>query len=453
MAISASSLQWGPGNQYAYDPASQTYYQGQIKNPTENDPNNTSMWGYNTLSPGATQWLPSTNGWNGGMQTLSASDFDLSGLSPDKAALFSGNPIIGAFKNTPVAKEVTQAPEESFLSSFMKGPMSVIGPALGISGAMNGWLGNYLNLANGGGIGGVSGLADAAGGVIGSGGGGFGLPGAVASGAADASWGVNPQGGGMNWYDEFLNSIGIDPASVAPFESSPTNASIWDMINGGTGGPLMPPADPSGMDPNMVETRPSGWNPSRPDPTMLQSLQQVIQQTGLPPTSALKLLGQLGAAGLGAYASNKQAGALQGLASKYSEYGAPYRAMLAQSYADPSAYLANDPSIQAAVNQGTNALARSLSVRGNPAQSGTALTDIQNYATQNLYGQLGNERNRLANFGGLSGFNAAAPTLDAQAVGQQGNAYNALGYGLQQVTNPQTSLTDLVKALQIGGLA
>lgn len=185
----------------------------------------------------------------------------------------------------------------------------------------------------------------------------------------------------------------------------------------------------------------------------IQQAKTLAQQTGLSPSNALKLLGQLGSAGLGAYASNKQAGALNDLANQYLNMGAPYRAMLASSYADPNAFLANDPSIRASVDQGTNALARSLSVTGNPAQSGRTLQELQNYATQGLYGQLGNERNRLANFGGLSNFNAAAPTTQTQAIGQNANVYNALGYGINQITNPQPSLADIWKSINATGFA
>jgi len=165
------------------------------------------------------------------------------------------------------------------------------------------------------------------------------------------------------------------------------------------------------------------------------------------------LLATLGATGLGAYASNKQSNALSSLADKYMNEGAPYRGRLAASYADPAGFLANSPDIQAAVKQGTDALGRSLSAQGgNPAASGRPLQEMQNYATNALYGQLGNERQRLANFGGLSALTGAAPTANMASVGQQGNVYNALGYGLDQLTKPQNSLADMMRALNMQGL-
>lgn len=197
-----------------------------------------------------------------------------------------------------------------------------------------------------------------------------------------------------------------------------------------------------------------GNGPKLPNGTPVDLFLKNIQvQMGLSNKDLISLAGRLGAAGLGALASNKQASALKNLAGQYTEYGAPYRAILAQSYANPSAFLANSPDIKAAVDQGTSALARALSVRGNPAQSGTALQEMQNYATQGLYGQLGNERQRLANFGGLTALTSAVPSLSAQAIGANSGLYNALGYGLQQVTNPQPTIDDLMKSINTGGLA
>ena len=161
----------------------------------------------------------------------------------------------------------------------------------------------------------------------------------------------------------------------------------------------------------------------------------------------LKIGGQLAATLLSVYGSRQQANSLNSLANQYSAYGAPYRSLLAQSYADPAGYLKNSPDIQASVGQGTDALARALSVQGNPAGSGNALQQLQSYATQGLYGQLGNERNRLANFGGLSSFNSAAPGLAGQGIAANAGIYNAIGSGIASATNPQPSLTDILIAL------
>jgi len=182
-------------------------------------------------------------------------------------------------------------------------------------------------------------------------------------------------------------------------------------------------------------------------PPGAQSLIQQALKSGGQGLDMTKLLGQLAATGLGIYGANRQASQIGALSQQYAGYGAPYRAMLAQSYADPNGFLANSPDIQASVKQGTDALARSLSTGGNPTGSGAALQQLQNYATQGLYGQLGNERNRLANFGGLSNFNAAAPGLAGQQITAQGGALNALGSGISSITNPPTTLEQALNAL------
>ena len=182
--------------------------------------------------------------------------------------------------------------------------------------------------------------------------------------------------------------------------------------------------------------------------TALQQLLKGLGGNGN--SSGLGSLGSLLAAGLGAYGSNRQAQQLGTLSQQYAGYGAPYRAMLASSYADPNSFLANSPDIKAAVGQGTDALAHSLSTQGNPAGSGAALQQLQNYATQGLYGQLGNARNQLANFGGLSNFNQAALGLATQQIQAQGNTLNALGSGISSATNPPTTLQQALNS--IGGL-
>ena len=179
--------------------------------------------------------------------------------------------------------------------------------------------------------------------------------------------------------------------------------------------------------------------------TALQTLLKGLGGNGN--SSGLGSLGSLLAAGLGAYGSNRQAQQLGTLSQQYAGYGAPYRAMLASSYADPNSFLANSPDIKAAVGQGTDALAHSLSTQGNPAGSGAALQQLQNYATQGLYGQLGNARNQLANFGGLSNFNQAAPGLAGQQIQAQGNTLNAIGSGISSFTNPPTTIEQFLNSI------
>lgn len=327
------------------------------------------------------------------------------------------------------------------LSNFMSGPGVPLAGFMGAGAFNSGGLGNFLSSFGGGG-----GAAGAAGGAMDMG---VGLNDVFGMGDV-TGWGVNPQSGGnMDWWDDFINAVGDNYApnnfvGDLPLDTTEVLRELSELPPATNLQDYITKMDANPATKAILNQQIGGWG----DAVGKITLKDLLGTAGTA-KNAVSLLGRLGAAGLGAYGANKQSKALSGLAGQYSEYGAPYRAMLAQSYANPSAFLANSPDIKAAVDQGTSALARALSVRGNPAQSGTALQEMQNYATQGLYGQLGNERQRLANFGGLTALTSAVPSLSAQAIGANSGMYNALGYGLQQATNPQPTIQDLLK--MIGG--
>ena len=140
-------------------------------------------------------------------------------------------------------------------------------------------------------------------------------------------------------------------------------------------------------------------------------------------------------AAFGAYGANQQANAYEGLARDYMNMGAPYRGRLADLYNNPSAFLSS-PEVQVPVQQGTDALARALSVQGNPIGSGTALQELQNYSANQLFGRLGQEKDRLGGFGGLSAYNQAAPQAASNAIGANKGIYDAFGAGAADVFYP-----------------
>lgn len=150
-------------------------------------------------------------------------------------------------------------------------------------------------------------------------------------------------------------------------------------------------------------------------------------------------LGSILASILGYSAANSQTAAFKSLADKYAGYGEPYRQRLSDLYANPSGFLTS-PEVTAPVQQGSDMLARSLSVQGNPIGSGNALQQLQNYSANQLFGRLGEEKNRLGTLGGIANFNAAAPTAASSAISSQGNAANAVGSGLSNIFMPQQSL-------------
>lgn len=146
-------------------------------------------------------------------------------------------------------------------------------------------------------------------------------------------------------------------------------------------------------------------------------------------------LGALGSSLLGYLGSKSQTDALTAQADKYSAMGEPYRQRLSDLYANPSSFLTS-PGVKGSVDQGTQSLMRSLSTQGNPFGSGNALQQGQSYATNSLYDKLNQEKQTLGNLGGLSSFNAAAPTAATQAITSGSNAWNALGAGANNIFNP-----------------
>ena len=113
--------------------------------------------------------------------------------------------------------------------------------------------------------------------------------------------------------------------------------------------------------------------------------------------------------------------------------GAPYRQRLNDLYNDPSSFLRSDQ-VQVPLQQGTNMLARSLGVNGNPMGSGNSLQALQDYTTEGMWSKLGAERDRLAGFGGLSAYNS----LGAQNPLQRGafQANSPLQRGAFQAPRP-----------------
>lgn len=385
--------------------------------------------------------------WQGNVRTA---DLAAMGITdPAILAQFSGS---GIFSNT--APEVTfnrDPAEGNFLmdslGAFMQGPGLVIGAGMGISGLMNGALagaattamdipGYATNLANGS-ISGGSGVLT----------------------GVDPSWGANQQFFD-NWDLLDPSNTNLQPDPFNTYQTPNINPNYQPTIGGANTG-SMPQADPSGTNPNMTEGNlpnnvPGGGTPlTNTLPTgSTTAIQRVINAlTGdgeVNPADLLSILGQVGPGVISAIGNNNTSNSLNDLAKDYMAMGQPYRDRLAATYTDPGAFL-NSPEVQASLNLGTNALSRALSTQGNPAGSGRALTEIQNYATQNLYGQLGNERNRLANFGGLSSFNSAAPTTTAAAINSNGNVWSNLGSAFSNVMNPSQnlSLNDILRAAGI----
>ena len=158
--------------------------------------------------------------------------------------------------------------------------------------------------------------------------------------------------------------------------------------------------------------------------------------------------------GLGVLGANQQADAYKDVADKYLALGAPYRDKLSASYA-PGFSMADQPDFMNALNLSADAVARATSTKANTFDPGAQM-EMQKYVSGSLaLPQLNTYRSQLGTFGNL-GTNVAG-TTDAASAGQTGSMYNALGYGLGQITQPQSNtnsaLSDLLKRYSTGSTA
>lgn len=177
---------------------------------------------------------------------------------------------------------------------------------------------------------------------------------------------------------------------------------------------------------------------------------------GLTP-ELLQLLGIGGAAGLGIYGANQQADAFRDIANKEDAriremmgFGAPYRTMLGDTFKpewDVHSIKGFDESLDAT----TNSLLRGLSTKGNPWGNPGGTAEVMKYVTGNVaLPTIQKHRDFLSGAGGLTAYAGGAasgpnlgPTMGA--IGADAGVWNAAGWGLNQLTNPQPTLAQLLK--------
>jgi hypothetical protein len=237
---------------------------------------------------------------------------------------------------------------------------------------------------------------------------------------------------------DFSDWLGQDSTGGGWNPETGTGGDIYGNVDMGSGitGTTMPyGGDPASIKAALDSSQPGLWD-------------KLLQQVGNNPLQAAKLAGQLLSTGLGAYGANRQAGQLGALASQYTGFGAPSRARYETSMTpgfDPTSI----PGYAGALDTTSkNVLARLSAQGGNPfgnpaglvqankdIVSGTALPAIQNYQALN------------ANTGFGTSMQLGAG-LQGQAIGADANTLNALGYGLNAITNPQPSLSDLIDQIQ-----
>lgn len=314
------------------------------------------------------------------------------------------------------------------LGNFMSGPGIPLGGFLGAGALGSGGLGNFLGSFG-------NGAASAAGGAMDMG---IGLNDVF--GFGDAPWGVNPQSGG-NMFDPLADfggdyfsgasdyvGNGLSSADLAGIDNWLANEGNFANDILGTG-PRLPNGTP--VDLFLANTAKTlGLNPT--------SLAQLFKDNG----GFSKGLGGLLAAGLGAYGSNQQAKSLTDIANQARADRQPFLNASLSYLSNPDSFFAGPG--KSAMDATLRGLSASV---GNPIGSPTAM----GIATE---AGLKDWRNAVTGFGnmGLAGQDTRA-SLQAQAAQADAGSLNALGYGLNSVLNPQPSLTDVVKALNLGGLA
>lgn len=252
-----------------------------------------------------------------------------------------------------------------------------------------------------------------------------------------------------DWWTKFLETIGIGAGTGYTLNE------LYDDPESPPGG--YDPNDPNPPpDPNDDPTPPYddwGWGNPSPDDTP--------GTPGMPNPNLFRnpdgsynwprLLGTMGPAALGAYASNRQSQKLEDLAGKYMEFGAPSRARYEGSF-DPSFTMMSDPGYKGALDDTTKAFLHKASIAGNPADSPNAwqqtLSDVN---AKFAYPALQDYRRTNLGAGGLAALTSAAPGLDTGAVNAQRGIYDAIGGGIADVFNPPRRLEDLLREMRRAG--
>lgn len=330
------------------------------------------------------------------------------------------------------------------------------GAATGFGGALNG-------------VGPVSALPDSYWSMLANGGG-------VASDAASAASGTigNMSAADIQGLTLMGRDAGLSGQALQNFVNSGGTMGSTAAGGGGVAGinfnigntPSVPRNvfDPSGQNSTGPSGQPGANLPGNPGSTgggpmptsgggTLGALQRVFNGTAST-ADYLSLAGSLGSSALGYLGSQAQTGALQDTANQYLGMGAPYRNLLQASY-QPGFSMENEPGYQGAVDASTNSFLRAASAgnapgvsRGNPMDNPGAWAETMKYVTNNTtLPALNNYRSQLGTFGQLGTNTAGSASLGA--AGNAGNTYNALGYGLGQITSPQNTIPDWIK--QLGG--
>lgn len=151
-----------------------------------------------------------------------------------------------------------------------------------------------------------------------------------------------------------------------------------------------------------------------------------------------QFLGTLGTTALGVAGANQQQNALSSLYSNAWNAGAPSRARF-ESSMTPGFDVKSIPGLSSAMDTATETYLRKLSAQnGNPAGIGGAPAQTESYVLGTVgLPALQNYQSNNSAAGGLPTISGQATGAGTTAAQNSGNIYNAVGYGLGQLTNQQ----------------
>ncbi len=276
--------------------------------------------------------------------------------------------------------------------------------------------------------------------------GGFGAPAGV-----DSAWGVNPAASEFSLAGGTAGNAsgGLYSGAGGVTGLTPSGLGVTGVTGTGSAGSLLTPAMAASMGlPASAAMGGSGLTAAQAmsgvadSPWGVNSLSKLF--SGDAGTSDyLKLGGNLLGAGLGVAGANQQAQSYGDIANKFMDMGAPYRGLLQQSY-QPGFSMANQPDFMNALDVGSQAAARATSAKsGNPVDNPGAYAEMNKYISGSLaLPQLNTYRSQLGTFGQL-GTSQAGQAMGNQAQAQ-GGMYDALGYGVGQLTQPENPLKGLL---------
>ena len=279
------------------------------------------------------------------------------------------------------------------------------GTTAGGTGVFDAGMGSYLGLgttADAAAVGSSLGLGDVA--AVGAGG-----AAAGGGGGADAAWGVNP-GTTASQYDAGMaDYLGLGNSADAGAVSNSLTSGEWSWLD------------------NLLK----GDN----------TYAKILRGEGTI-DDYVKVIGKIGPSLLGYAGAGQQADSYGRLGNQFLNLGAPYRKRLADLYANPDSFLQSNE-VQKPVQMASDIMARSLSAKtGNPWGSGNAMQQLQSFSADQLFGKLGQEKDRLGQLGGISTLTSYSPQFLSNGIRSEGQQYDAIGAGVANVFDPPKTFAE-----------